>query len=226
MIHIPMPNDFESEESSSNNNKLNKQQKWSIAGLAVFALLIVILWIAQLKNNIYAPLNSAPENKTAVDSQTAGDLALKDKDTDADGLSDYDELNVYKTSPYLEDSDSDGFKDGEEINKGEDPNCPKGRACLAAGNLGSATSTLPANGSSEVLNNLLNQYGAVESELKNNENQTTNQNLSAEQAQTLKNIDAATLRQMLIEAGMPKETLDKVSDEELMKSYGETLEGQ
>ncbi len=37
------------------------------------------------------------------------------KDTDGDGLSDYDELYTYGTSPYLVDSDSDGVSDYDEI---------------------------------------------------------------------------------------------------------------
>lgn len=36
-------------------------------------------------------------------------------DSDKDGLSDYDELNVYKTDPFNPDTDGDGLKDGEEV---------------------------------------------------------------------------------------------------------------
>jgi hypothetical protein len=46
-------------------------------------------------------------------------------DADGDGVSDYDEINVYKTNPLSPDSDGDGFLDLEEITdlqkkKGED----------------------------------------------------------------------------------------------------------
>jgi hypothetical protein len=54
---------------------------------------------------------------------------LKSSDTDGDGISDYEELYLYKTSPYLEDSDSDGFSDSIEISSGNDPNCPSGKEC-------------------------------------------------------------------------------------------------
>ena len=50
-------------------------------------------------------------------------------DTDKDGLSDYDELNFYHTSPYLDDTDSDGYSDKDEIDNLDDPNCPKGYIC-------------------------------------------------------------------------------------------------
>lgn len=42
-------------------------------------------------------------------------------DTDADGLSDYAELNQYKTDPVIADTDGDTFVDGEEITNGYDP---------------------------------------------------------------------------------------------------------
>ena len=43
-------------------------------------------------------------------------------DTDGDGISDFDEVNLYKTNPALADSDNDGFTDGAEIISGFDPN--------------------------------------------------------------------------------------------------------
>lgn len=38
-------------------------------------------------------------------------------DSDNDGLSDWEELNIYFTNPFNPDTDGDGFWDGEEINK-------------------------------------------------------------------------------------------------------------
>jgi len=43
------------------------------------------------------------------------------KDSDNDGLSDYDELFVYKTDPYNPDTDGDGFLDGDEVTNGFNP---------------------------------------------------------------------------------------------------------
>lgn len=42
-------------------------------------------------------------------------------DTDGDGLSDYDELFIYKTNPINPDTDGDGYNDGEEVKSGHDP---------------------------------------------------------------------------------------------------------
>lgn len=46
---------------------------------------------------------------------------LKRADTDADNLSDYDEVNVYKTDPAKKDTDGDGFDDKVEIENGFNP---------------------------------------------------------------------------------------------------------
>ncbi|MDD4901197.1 MAG: thrombospondin type 3 repeat-containing protein [Patescibacteria group bacterium] len=212
---------------------LNKSQKWAITGLSVFAVLIVVLWFAQLKNSIYAPLNTKAVNTNGsaqANSQEAKDQALKNKDTDADGLSDYDELNIYGTSPYLDDSDSDGVKDGVEVKNGTDPSCPAGRTCLNSAYLGAGASS--ASSSDDALNKLIEQSEALNGLLEqanannqaaNSANASGSNGLTGEQLQALKNLDAASVRQMLLESGMPKSTLDKISDTELMKSYLETL---
>ena len=45
-------------------------------------------------------------------------------DTDGDGLSDYDEINIYFTAPLTADTDGDKLDDGDEIVLGFDPNLP------------------------------------------------------------------------------------------------------
>jgi len=54
---------------------------------------------------------------------------LRGQDTDNDSLNDYDELYVFRTSPFIEDSDSDGLLDGDEVMAGTDPNCPRTKTC-------------------------------------------------------------------------------------------------
>lgn len=43
------------------------------------------------------------------------------RDTDKDGLSDYDEVYVYFTNPCVKDTDGDGLNDGTEIMNGLNP---------------------------------------------------------------------------------------------------------
>ena len=206
-----------------------------MSGLAVFAVLVVALWLVQLKNNIYGPFNSnsaQTAGQAQIDDQAAELLALKNKDTDADGLSDYDELYLYKSSPYLEDSDSDGLKDGAEVKNNTDPNCPQGRTCLS-GSTSDQGSALPASGGN-TLNDLLGQYNSLDATLNQAGagNGAANQpaasgsagSLTPEEKQALRGLDALSLRRLLLEAGMDKATLDKISDAELMQSYEETLQ--
>lgn len=46
---------------------------------------------------------------------------LKNIDSDKDGLSDFDEINIYKTNPNDPDTDGDGINDCEEIRRGLNP---------------------------------------------------------------------------------------------------------
>lgn len=54
---------------------------------------------------------------------------LKSKDTDADGLTDYQEIYQFNTSIFLTDTDSDNYSDLEEVNSGNDPICPTNQDC-------------------------------------------------------------------------------------------------
>lgn len=103
-------------------------------------------------------------------------LALQGKDTDNDGLSDADELNRYKTSPYLADTDSDGFSDKQELDSRNDPNCPSGKTCGAAPitprGTGTALSPSSDNAASaippfspELLRETLRKQGASEADI-------------------------------------------------------------
>lgn len=46
------------------------------------------------------------------------------KDSDGDGISDYDEVKVYQSNPTKKDSDGDGVADGQEVSAGTNPNGP------------------------------------------------------------------------------------------------------
>ena len=45
-----------------------------------------------------------------------------DSDSDDDGLTDQDEVDLYSTDPNSQDSDNDGLSDGEEVDLTTDPN--------------------------------------------------------------------------------------------------------
>lgn len=68
------------------------------------------------------------------------------KDSDGDGLSDSDEINIYKTDPYKADTDGDGITDGEEIARGTNPLVPDNVAVFSPvsgiGSFGSTNTTV------------------------------------------------------------------------------------
>lgn len=174
----------------------------------------MIFWILQFRAQLLRPLglgeNDEPKTKAAkvVD--------LKAVDTDADGLKDYDEINVYKTSPYLEDTDSDGLSDKQEVEQGTSPTCPQGKNCGAMEQIKVGTSTqtnlLPAT-----------SLPTLDIPLDTNDlgfDQNALQGVLSGVA------DAATLRQLLISSGVNQAELNQISDADLLKSYQETLKKQ
>lgn len=137
------------------------------------------------------------------------DKRLRTQDTDRDGLTDYQELTVYGTSPYLVDSDSDGFADSEEIQSGNDPNCPSGNDCRS----------VPA--------------GAVGDPVDSNGGITTNQFsdllIQLPEEEPVETIDLTTLtpdevRQLLVDSGeITADQLSAIDDETLMTIYEEVI---
>lgn len=198
------------------SRELLKPQRTAVIFLSALAVLIVVFWVWQFRAQINRPFIYGPgDKKAATDIATADiDYILKNNDTDADGLSNYDELYVYKTSPYLEDTDSDGLSDKQEIEQGTDPNCPRGKNC-----------NIPVETATSSQQSVIQPVIQPEITLPENLgaagiNEAILQNALSGQ------IDAATLRQLLIAAGADPETLNKISDEDLMKSYQESLNKQ
>ena len=206
----------ERDESQKTGQSLGKNQKIAVAVLGVLAVAVVITWMAQFKKSINGPFSYNPTETTKSTTTCEGpecQESLKTKDTDGDGLTDWDELNIYETSPYLEDSDSDGIFDKEEINSGADPNCPAGRDCSALANISSESSE---------------EASSAELDLNLG---STGEELTSDQEKILQDIlggqsDGSALREMLLESGMDQETLNQISDEDLLASYKEVLKSQ
>ncbi|MCK4859621.1 MAG: hypothetical protein KAS87_03565, partial [Candidatus Omnitrophica bacterium] len=142
------------------------------------------------------------------------------------GLSDWDELYFYNTSPYLEDSDSDGFTDKQEIDNDKDPNCPAGRDCYGSGIVEGDEGVVSDKNYSQdnsFLNSLLDQFGVSDKSGTIESAPQFDSSISASGLESLLGgqMDAAALRQLLLEYGMDKKILDNFSDEELMESFRE-----
>lgn len=183
-----------------------RPQKTAVIILAILGLAVIIFWAWQFSYQLRQPFNLGTSGQPSAETTA---IDWHNIDSDNDGLSDYDEINVYYTSPYLEDSDSDGLFDLKEIQQGTDPNCPEGQDCAASTVVASSTVN-QASGDIPVANPNGNTITDT----------STLQNIISGK------IDAATLRQLLIQNGADKDVLDKISDEDLMKSYQETLDSQ
>jgi hypothetical protein len=207
---------------SESNKNLDKNQKLALIGLTFFGICLIVIWVFNLNNEIRGPLNpkvSAADNTASATTQTSDDK-LKRQDTDGDGLSDYDEINVYHTSPYIADSDSDGIPHGIEIAKGTDPNCPQGKDCsattIAAAPVSTSTTISSPNTSNAINESALTAGTAVESSSSDAD--------AASSALLSGQLTAAQLRQLLISSGQVNKTdLDKISDADLLKAYQDQL---
>lgn len=116
--------------------RLSMEQRTGVLlfGVCGFATLVFSSWYiyAQIRAPFLVSRTRLDASRAYVDDKNKErqqEQTLRGKDTDRDGLNDWDELRVYKTSPYVADSDSDEVSDSVEIAQGQDPNCPKGRNC-------------------------------------------------------------------------------------------------
>jgi hypothetical protein len=133
-------NDFSDSSSSQQNfpsyNQVNRRkEKISsilIFSIGLFALIFGVFSFWFTVSNPFLSIFQEGErvNQEILAKRQAEIESLKNVDTDGDGLSDYEELYVYGTSPYLKDSDGDGTSDYDEVKTNRtDPNCPEGMVC-------------------------------------------------------------------------------------------------
>lgn len=190
------------DSQNTTSSILTKEQKIGFVLLLAFAILAIGLGVLQIRNNIYKRFALNKEINASIKDQVNTIDALRFRDTDKDGLSDFDELYVYGTSPYLPDTDGDGIPDGKEIQTKTNPLCAEGTDC---GQMLQATAVLATSTVS-----------------------TTPPDLQAPATAPITNLeqaikDPAQVRAMLIGAGVKKEIVDKYSDSELMQMIQEMM---
>ncbi|MFA6486255.1 MAG: hypothetical protein WCT40_02725 [Candidatus Magasanikbacteria bacterium] len=84
--------------------------------------------------------DTVDNDKDGLDNAREQELGTdpENSDTDADGLTDYEEVATWKTDPLKADTDGDTFKDGQEVRAGYNP---LGQGKLTVGQIPTASST-------------------------------------------------------------------------------------
>ncbi|MCK9439054.1 MAG: hypothetical protein WCY43_00255 [Patescibacteria group bacterium] len=196
---------------------MDKERKVALSILGVFSLLVIIIFFINLRNDIKKPFvipiieSSGEQESSCADGNCSGgdnlssdNLDLKLVDTDGDTISDWDELFIHGTSPYLEDTDGDNLTDYEELFVYKtDPLCPQGQNCS------SSVSSENQTTSNELVPNI--------------DNSLSGQVLDPESISQFYDISPSELRKQLIEAGFSQEEIDLISDEELLNIYQQSL---
>jgi hypothetical protein len=181
---------------------LTREQKLSVGVLAVCGIIALVMSVIRVRSLIIRPFTTPVQLLVELRKQygpTEEELVAQSKktDTDGDGISDYDETNVYHTSPYLKDSDSDGVPDNIEIARGTDPNCPEGKKCLST-----TTGTEVPTGTSSTLEppTPIGTYGPT----------------------SLPTRDPKVIRQYLKASGVTDIELQSYSDQNLLDAYDQS----
>ncbi len=164
--------------------------------LLALGLFVLVLGFIQIRGAIYGPFDGFKKTDTKKELALTQEEILsilseqaKQEDADEDGLSDYDEVYVYHTSPYIEDSDSDAFSDQEEVEAGSDP---------------LSSNSTPYHQFQE---------GEKDSPVEEFRPEYSEEEFSLED-----------IRNFLIQAGIAKEIVDNIDDNELKKLYNDTKE--
>jgi len=204
--------------SARRSYTLTRDQKLSVGVLGVCGAIALLLAFVQVRRAIMHPFTTPVQKLVELRNilgPTAEELdkQAKTTDTDGDGISDYDELNAYYTSPYLRDSDSDGEPDNIEIAKGEDPNCPKGKTCIGIGEGREAPTGTKATLTPTPAMDYSKLFGVG----------TDASGFNPGALSEIPPRDAAAIRAYLNAQGIAKVELDKYTDEEILAAYDESL---
>lgn len=235
-------------------------QKLIVSVLVLFSVGVIVLGFFQIKTFLEKPFFSQKlvEDKAKIrgpiefyqylleQNKNQEDLVtLQKRDSDLDGLTDYQETYIYHTNLYSADSDSDGVGDQEEAAKGTDPNCAANdsscvqqNAAAPTGNTqGGQTTNAPslqdALGQAAMLGASITADSANTPRDSNSAMPTisssTLQNLTPEQKEEVKqyfqNLAPADLRALLIDQGFPQDQVNNLSDEDLKQTLDQLLSG-
>lgn len=189
--------------------QLSREQKAGFGFVIVCGLLALVFGGQYLWTHMASPFvisYTGPRFVTGSEAELAQLAEQKKLDTDTDTINDYDELYIYKTSPYLADTDSDGLTDEVEVMAGEDPNCIKGKVCAPIDN----EDVLPESNSASLdaqAADLAAKQAALEQAFND-----------------LSSLPVADVRGMLIDSGADAERVEALTDDQVLELYQSVLQ--
>lgn len=199
---------------------LAKEQKLALVLIFVLAGSALGFSLYRVKAMIREPFlvetSSLEDAKRLIGLSTEEQIAQQKRmDTDGDGLSNWDEENLYKTNPYLRDTCGDGLADNVRVIT------RRGLGCLQTRSDGLDLSGVMATSSD--IYDLPGQDQQISGE--GIESQASSVELKAVEQinQAMLPRDPAAIRAVLKEK-IGQEELDKISDEELLILYDGALE--
>lgn len=200
---------------------LNREQKTGLGMVVSFGSLALVFGVFYLWKHIASPFVVSyvgPRFLTGDQKQQEQMETLKKQDTDADGLNDYNELHVYKTSPYLKDTDGDGTEDGIEVTQGGDPNCAPNMPCATL----VADDVNPATLKGTFAEDIANAAGGASPKVPEAPDALAAQT-PADLANIFSQMSSVEIQNLLIQAGGDPATVKALTDDQLRSALAQAV---
>lgn len=211
------------------------EQKVSVVILSFCGVFVVGMSLYRIQENVKAPFLVSDSQIIAAKkligpSDQETEDKLKRTDTDGDGLSDWDEINVYHTNPDLRDTCGDGIPDNIRVLTGKNLNCqsntsnPVGIMDLTQVQASSGTGAMPAIPAEAAPSNNIDmtqllQAASDASSTADTTGDDSSADTSNDSMQGLPR-DATAIRAAL-QGSVDPAKLSEVSDDELLQLYDE-----
>lgn len=191
-----------------------REQKAGFVFISVTGILAIILGGLYIVRHVGSPFDLEYQGPQLFSTEEQLQRELEKQqttDTDGDGLSDYDELYVLKTSPYLFDTDGDGYSDLEEWESDMDPTCAEGTNCVSS----SVTNPYSQNDTT------FDFLEDAEQQRLDDPSQTAVDPQAV--LEEIQNLNSEQIRELLIAAGATEEELSALTDEQLQELYQQVI---
>jgi len=204
------------------------EQKLSVGILSVCGVLAIGLSVYRIQHSVKEPFlveksRALAFRQTLTPSDAETEARLKRIDTDGDGLSDWDEINVYHMNPNVKDTCGDGITDNVRVFTGKNLTCA-GKGTNVSGELdvsaveqttSSLYGNLPAGLSPDTLYSQMLQAAA-----QARSGTTANRASDATLPRNAEVIRAA------LRGKVDRAKLDAISDADLLKLYDQAIEAE